>query len=56
MAFPSSIVCPLAPVFSRRSLPPRSTIHSLLTSSSAAPAAPLAGRPTVILVKLDTQN
>uniref|UniRef100_A0A0A9CMB1 Uncharacterized protein n=1 Tax=Arundo donax TaxID=35708 RepID=A0A0A9CMB1_ARUDO len=35
MALPSSIVNPDAPVFSKRSLPPRSMSQSLLTSSVA---------------------
>lgn len=52
MALPSSIVNPDAPVFSSRSLPPRSTSHSLL-HSSVAPSLLLF---MVILVKLHTNR
>ena len=51
MALPSSSVSPVAPVFNKRSLPPRSTIHSLLTGDLASKASPR--RYMVILVKLD---
>lgn len=53
MALPSSRVSPVAPVFKTRSLPPRSTIHSLLVSALAFESRVW---DMVILVKLDRQS
>ena len=50
IAFPSSSVRPVAPVLRRRSLPPRSTIHSLEIASFSP------FRRMVILVKLNMRN
>ncbi|WVZ16413.1 hypothetical protein V8G54_009395 [Vigna mungo] len=54
MALPSSSVSPLALVLSNRSLPPRSTIHSLFTSLLASKASPR--RNMLILVKLESSS